>query len=131
MQPTTPQPDLHQDCLAKLNRALDLAMKTAEAASAENNHKVVIQAVREVTRIVTLINKMAPYLRQRRNQNQNPPCSLQSRAKAGRSRQRDISACERPAQTRKAEHRHRKTGNQPPEIQIPDLGPLFQPDALS
>jgi hypothetical protein len=53
-----PQPDLQQDCLDKLGRALDLVLKTAEAASAENNHKIVIQAAREVTRIVTLITKM-------------------------------------------------------------------------
>jgi hypothetical protein len=55
---TTPQPDLQQGVLDKLNRALDLVLKTAEAASAENNHKVVIQAAREVTRIATLITKM-------------------------------------------------------------------------
>ncbi len=50
--------DLHQDCLTKLSRALDLVLKTAETASAENNHKIVIQAAREVTRIATLITKM-------------------------------------------------------------------------
>jgi hypothetical protein len=50
--------DLSQDCLAKLNQALDLVLKTAEAASADNNHKVVLQAAREVTRIVSLISKM-------------------------------------------------------------------------
>jgi hypothetical protein len=54
----TPHLDLHQECLAKLNRAMDLVLKTAETASAENNHKVVIQAAREVTRIATLITKM-------------------------------------------------------------------------
>jgi hypothetical protein len=55
---TSPQPDLQQAVLSKLDRALDLVLKTAEAASAENNHKVVIQAVREVTRIATLITKI-------------------------------------------------------------------------
>jgi hypothetical protein len=50
--------DLHHDCLDKLNRVLDLVLKSAETASAEGNHKVVIQAAREVTRIVTLITKM-------------------------------------------------------------------------
>jgi hypothetical protein len=50
--------NLHQDCLTKLSRALDLVLKTAETASAENNHKIVIQAAREVTRIATLITKM-------------------------------------------------------------------------
>jgi hypothetical protein len=58
MNPTEPQTDLHQDCLAKLSRALDLVIKTAEAASAENNHKVVVQAAREATRIVAQIIKM-------------------------------------------------------------------------
>ena len=57
MEPIS-QPDLHQDCLDKLSRALDLVLKTAETASAENNHKLVIQAAREVTRIATLITKM-------------------------------------------------------------------------
>jgi hypothetical protein len=55
---TTSQPDLQQEVLNKLNRALDLVLKTAETASADNNHKVVIQAAREVTRIATLITKM-------------------------------------------------------------------------
>ena len=48
-----------QNCLEVLNRMLALAMQTAEAASAENNHKLVLQAVREVTRLITLINKIA------------------------------------------------------------------------
>ena len=33
-------------------------MHTAEAASADGNHKIVLQAVREVTRIVTLMTKI-------------------------------------------------------------------------
>ena len=57
MEPIS-QSDLHQDCLDKLSHALDLVLKTAETASAENNHKIVIQAAREVTRIATLITKM-------------------------------------------------------------------------
>jgi hypothetical protein len=57
MEPVS-QTDLHQDCLDKLSRALELVLKTAETASAENNHKIVIQAAREVTRIATLITKM-------------------------------------------------------------------------
>jgi hypothetical protein len=58
METATPLSDLHQDCLNKLNHALDLVLKTAEIASAENNHKMVIQAAREITRIATLITKM-------------------------------------------------------------------------
>lgn len=50
-------PLLH-DCLGKLERILALSMETAEAASAQGNHKVVLQAIREGTRIVTLIFKM-------------------------------------------------------------------------
>ncbi len=55
---TITQPDLHQDCLDKLSRALDLVLKTAEAASAENNHKLVLQSAREVTRLTSLIHKI-------------------------------------------------------------------------
>lgn len=44
--------------LAILQHLLDLTMQTAEAASAEGNHKVVIQAIREGTRVITLILKM-------------------------------------------------------------------------
>ncbi len=38
-------------------------MQTADAASAEKNHKLVLQAVREVTRLVTLINKITIFFR--------------------------------------------------------------------
>lgn len=58
------QADIAQDfqqfnCLTVLDRMLHLAMQTAEAASAEKNHKLVLQAVREVTRLVTLITKIS------------------------------------------------------------------------
>jgi DNA-directed RNA polymerase subunit K/omega len=49
---------LPQNCLDALQHLLDLAMQTADAASAEKNHKLVLQAVREVTRLVTLIDKL-------------------------------------------------------------------------
>ena len=58
MQATVSSNPLDQDRLDKLQKMLDLAMQTAEAASAEGNHKIVLQAVREVTRIVTLITKL-------------------------------------------------------------------------
>ncbi len=58
MSTTTLQLDLHQDCLDKLSQILDLVLKTAEAASADNNHKVVIQAAREATRITALMFKL-------------------------------------------------------------------------
>ena len=50
---------LNQECLSNLQKILDLAMQTAEAASTEGNHKIVLQSVREVTRIITLITKLA------------------------------------------------------------------------
>jgi len=50
----------HQVCLGKLQQILDLAMQTAEAASIEGNHKIVLQAAREVTRIITLMTKLNP-----------------------------------------------------------------------
>lgn len=59
MPATVSQSLLSQDCLGKLNQILGLAMHTAEAASAEGNHRIVLQAVREVTRIITLMNKIA------------------------------------------------------------------------
>jgi hypothetical protein len=58
MQATTTPQVQSQSCLEVLNRMLALAMQTAEAASAEKNHKLVLQAVREVTRLITLINKI-------------------------------------------------------------------------
>jgi tRNA U34 5-carboxymethylaminomethyl modifying GTPase MnmE/TrmE len=58
MQATVIQSSCHQTYLATLNRMLELAMQTAEAASTEGNHKIVLQAVREVTRIITLMTKM-------------------------------------------------------------------------
>ncbi len=58
METTVSSNPLDQYCLDKLQKMLDLAMQTAEAASAEGNHKIVLQAVREVTRIVTLITKL-------------------------------------------------------------------------
>ena len=61
---TTSAINLHQYCLDKLQQVLDLTLHTAEAASAEANHRIVLQAAREATRIVTLINKMASTLKQ-------------------------------------------------------------------
>jgi hypothetical protein len=58
MPATVSSNPLDQYCLDKLQKMLDLAMQTAEAASTEGNHKIVLQAVREVTRIVTLITKL-------------------------------------------------------------------------
>jgi hypothetical protein len=49
---------LHQDCLAKLHRALDLVLQAAEDADTANNPKLVIQDAREASRIAALIHKM-------------------------------------------------------------------------
>jgi hypothetical protein len=58
METINTQNSLQEYCLGKLQKVLDLAMQTAEAASADGNHKVTLQAVREVTRIVTLMTKI-------------------------------------------------------------------------
>jgi hypothetical protein len=46
------------DYLGTLQQFLDLAMHTAQTASAEGDHRLVLQAIREGTRIIALINKM-------------------------------------------------------------------------
>ncbi len=122
MQPATSHPDLHQDCLAKLNRALDLALKTAEAASAADNHKVVIQAVREVTRIVTVINKMTDP----KAKFKPAPVSL-----VRNKGERDASL-QAPAVTDRPPVRPQSSaGNDPMEIPVPDLEALFPPHQVA
>ena len=108
---TTPQPDLQQEVLDKLNRALDLVLKTAEAASADNNHKVVIQAAREVTRIATLITNMT-----------NPktrPGSL------GRDSQ------EPSAKKNKADKQPGEADIKPKDLLLPDLETFFPPHEVA
>jgi hypothetical protein len=57
--PTTPSPSCcPPDYFSILHRLLDLLMQTAETASTEGNHRVVIQAIREGSRLITLILKM-------------------------------------------------------------------------
>jgi hypothetical protein len=46
------------DYLATLNQFINLAMHTAQTASVEADHRLVLQAIREGTRIIALINKM-------------------------------------------------------------------------
>lgn len=97
MQPSTPHPDLHQECLAKLSRAMDLVLKTAEAASAEKNHKVVIQAAREVTRIATLITKMTdPKAKPRPNITSISPASLIGQKSAAPSASKSLDSRKEP-----------------------------------
>lgn len=108
---TTPQPDLQQEVLDKLNRALDLVLKTAEAASAENNHKVVIQAAREVTRIATLITKMT-----------NPktrPASVERESQ------------EPSAKKNKADKKPGEGDIKPEDLLLPDLETFFPPHEVA
>jgi hypothetical protein len=125
-----PQPDLQQDLLDKLSRALDLVLKTAEAASADNNHKVVIQSAREVTRLAALIHKMT-------NSKTKPAPSPQ----AGLAVPKSAEPC---AQGRKTASRPEAAGQAPPaagktgqadinpdDLIMPDLETLFNPDDLA
>ncbi len=58
MPSTTPPSHPVPGYLLTLQRFLDLAMHTAEAASAEGNHRIVLQAIREGARIITLLLKL-------------------------------------------------------------------------
>ncbi len=51
------QDNLRQGCFFWLSRALEMAMQTAEAARAEGNSKVVLQAILQGTRIIGIILK--------------------------------------------------------------------------
>jgi hypothetical protein len=127
MEIIIPQSDLQQDCLDKLSRVLDLVLKTAEAASAENNHKVVIQSAREVTRIAGLMHKMTS-----------------SATKAGRTARTDgktagpcapgKNTSSRPERTGKgqpAPGHNGKTDMKPDDLIMPDLETLFTPDEIA
>jgi hypothetical protein len=73
MQPDITQEFQQYNCLNVLDRMLALAMQTAEAASAEQNHRLVLQAIREVSRLVTLINKIAITSDQKPESKGKPP----------------------------------------------------------
>jgi hypothetical protein len=125
-----PQPDQHQDCLDKLSRALDLVLKTAEAASAENNHKVVIQSAREVTRIASLIYKMT-------NSNTKPAPSRRD-GLAGAKTAEPLAPCKKtssqPEQTGKvhpAAGQNGQTDINPDDLIMPDLETLFTPEDMA
>ena len=51
------QDNLTQGCLFWLGQALEMIMQTAQAAQAEGNHKVGLQALAQGTRLVTIILK--------------------------------------------------------------------------
>jgi len=120
MTVSIPQSDLQQDCLDKLGRALDLVLKTAEAASAENNHKIVIQAAREVTRIATLITKMTSP----KNKNARS-ISLEDNAPAACQTGRPSSRPRRSAPPTE------KNDFNPDDLILPDLDNLFSPRAVA
>ncbi len=130
MEIIIPQPDLHQDCLDKLSRALDLVLKTAEAASAENNHKVVIQSAREVTRIAALIYKMT-------NSKTKPAPSLRGGLADAKTAEpfapgkNTSSRPERIAKGQPAAGQNGKTDINPDDLIMPDLETLFTPDKIA
>ncbi|HSO71748.1 MAG TPA: hypothetical protein VLR91_03755 [Thermodesulfobacteriota bacterium] len=120
MTVSIPQSDLQQDCLDKLGRALDLVLKTAEAASAENNHKIVIQAAREVTRIATLITKMTSP----KNQNAR---SISPEDKAP-------AACQTGRPSSRPRHSDppiEKNDFNPDDLILPDLDTFFSPHEVA
>ncbi len=51
------QDNLRQGCFFWLSQALEMAMQTAKAAQAEGNGKVVLQAIRQGTRLLNIILK--------------------------------------------------------------------------
>ena len=51
------QDNLRQGCLFWLSQALEMTMQTAQAAQAEGNGKLVLQALAQGTRLVTIILK--------------------------------------------------------------------------
>jgi hypothetical protein len=51
------QDNLRQGCIFWLSQAIDLAMQTAKAAQAEGNSRLVLQALAQGTRLVTIILK--------------------------------------------------------------------------
>ena len=85
MQTTISPHSLHQECLGKLQQLLDLAMHTAAAASTEGNHKIVLQAVREATRIITFMTKItgAPSPEKRSGPKASPRVEAQADALEG------------------------------------------------
>jgi hypothetical protein len=124
METANPQTPLKQDCLDKLSRVLDLVLKTAEAASAENNHKVVIQSAREVTRIAGLMHKMTS--------------STTKAGHAARTGGKTAAACApgpktscRPEETEKDHPGTGQTDIKPEDSIMPDLETLFTPDEIA
>ena len=56
------QDNLRQGCLFWLSQALEMTMQTAQAAQAEGNVKIVLQAVSQGTRLIKIILKQDLHL---------------------------------------------------------------------
>jgi hypothetical protein len=131
MQSIISQSPHHQDCITKLHRVLDLALITAESASAEGNHKMVIQAAREVTRIVTLINKMTATSDPKPKPKPKTTPVSASRP-AGRENQAPPAGKDQgTGSDLQAERRPSENGNQLPETPIFNLEALFPPQEVA
>jgi hypothetical protein len=112
-----------------LTRTLELAMKTAETASVESNHRVVLQAVREVTRIITLMTKL-DFTSAAENEAQPialpPPTELLAPSHLAPSTSpppavvSPRSASKRKKAGKKAKNRREKTGKLPATDQLLD-----------
>ena len=129
MELITPPSALQQDCLDKLSRALDLVLKTAEAAGAANDHKLVIQAAREVTRIAGLIHKMTSG----RTKPAPSPRSGLTTAKTAAPCAPGKPTSTRPAPTAKHHHAAKpsETAGISEDLMMPDLEALFNPQDLA
>jgi hypothetical protein len=119
MTTAIPQHNLHQDCLDKLGRVLDLVLQTAEAASAENNHKIVIQAAREATRLVTVITKMTSP--KNHNRSARSTSEVPSISKNGPSTRQSVGSGSLPEEPE----------FKPENFILPDLDHLFPPVAVA
>jgi hypothetical protein len=123
MELTTPPSALHQDCLDKLSRALDLVLKTAEAAGAANDHKMVIQSAREATRIVALIHKMT----NTRTKPAPSPRGGLTIAKTAAPYAPAKQPFSRPERTGMDQPAPGRTDHNPDDLVMPDLEALLSP----
>jgi hypothetical protein len=124
--------DLSQDCLAKLNQALDLCLKTAEAASADNNHKVVLQAAREVTRIVSLNNKLTdPKAKPNLKSTPVPLAGFGGTASGGLPAFQKTTSPSPPGSDPPVARQPGKTGSRPDDLILPDLATFFPPHEVA
>ncbi len=130
MQTTQPQSTPSLEYLLTLQRFLDLAMHTAETASAEGNHRIVIQAIREGARLITLLFKLTSP--QDQKQGRRPLTStarpgLDSLLNAAPAIPGDRSACLPPGNSppdRQTKHPKTVPGSQSPQTGNPNIETL-------